>query len=87
GEYMKALFGIGTPLVTDMALYDVISYGIFILILAFASTSISLRKIGWKLQAKKCSHALVAIWSVAILALVLPLLIRSSYNPFLYFRF
>ena len=85
--YLKAMFGVGTALVTDMAIYDVLSYGIFMVVLGFASTSVSLRKVGWRLQGKKGSHALVAVWSVAILALVLPLLIRSSYNPFLYFRF
>ncbi|MCR4605195.1 MAG: MBOAT family protein [Eubacterium sp.] len=86
GTYLKSMFGVGVPLVSDMALYDVISYSFLFVIMGVGATSLAWR-VGRKCHAKKGSHAAMAVLSVVILVLVLPMLIRDSYNPFLYFRF
>ena len=84
--YLKSMVGIGVPLVSDMALYDIVSYAGILVVLAIASTSLSIR-LGWKFRLKKWAPAAVVVISVGVLFIVLPMLIRDSYNPFLYFRF
>ena len=86
GTYLKSMFGVGVPLVSDMALYDITSYAPILAVMCVAATSLVLR-IGWKCRTKKWAKPATAVISIVILVLVVPMLIRDSYNPFLYFRF
>ena len=84
--YMQAMFGVNVSLVSDMAVYDLINYAPLLIILGVAATSAA-HVIGRRVRHKKFGRIAPVFITVAILALVLPMLIRDSYNPFLYFRF
>ncbi len=84
--YIKSMFGVGVPLTSSMGTYDIVSYGVILLIMCVGATSLFWR-VKRRIHAKKAAHTLMAVFTVAILFLVLPMLIRESYNPFLYFRF
>lgn len=85
-SYGKAMFGIGVSWVSDMALYDLINYAPVLIILIIASTTLA-HRIGHRVRYRAVGRVAPVFVTVAILALVLPMLIRDSYNPFLYFRF
>ncbi|MBO4395953.1 MAG: MBOAT family protein [Eubacterium sp.] len=86
GSYSKAMIGIGVPIVSDMAIYDLISYAPLFIVLIIASTSLAMR-IGRRVRYRRFGRIAPVIITIAILALVIPMLIRDTYNPFLYFRF
>ena len=85
-SYGKALFGIGVPLVSQMGLYDLLSYAPLFIVLAVASTSVAFR-IGRRVRYTRWGRIAPAVITVVLMALVIPMLIRDTYNPFLYFRF
>ncbi len=84
--YMQAMFGVNVSLVSDMAVYDLINYAPLLVVLGVAATSAA-HVIGRRVRYKKFGRVAPLFITVTILALVLPMLIRDSYNPFLYFRF
>ncbi len=85
-SYIQAMLGINISLVSDMAVYDLLNYAPILIILIVASTSLA-HRIGRRVRYRSFGRVAPLIVTVAILAMVLPMLIRDSYNPFLYFRF
>ena len=100
GYYLQVMFGIKNSFLQPTALYQLRTYGIFLVILAIASTRIPgclVKKLKNYMQeaepeymsqkGERTEFILYSIYTLAILVLSLGLLVRSSYNPFLYFRF
>ena len=82
--YLKAMFS--TPLLSGLAVYDVLRNVIFLLVLCIAATPLP-HKIYKRFSENKIFRA---VWSVVLLVVFLvctAYLVDSSYNPFLYFRF
>jgi len=98
--YLKAMFGMGRCLWNQTAAYQWRSYGIFLLILAFASTR-GYQKIYQRIRrhllrtepefaVRKGNQLLFfcySLYTLLVLLVSLSMLISGSYNPFLYFRF
>lgn len=92
-NYLKMLFGIGVPASNRLAQYEWTTHAIFLFILAVASFSLA-SALARKILKKIAAHAgntvsfwLKSAWCLAVLVLSIAMLISSSYNPFLYFRF
>lgn len=92
-NYLKMLVGVGVPACNRLALYEWTSHAAFLFILAVASFSF-VTSIARKFLDKIASHTgeaisfwLKSIWCLVVLILSIAVLISSSYNPFLYFRF
>lgn len=92
-NYLKMLVGVGVPACNRLALYEWTSHAAFLFILAVASFSF-VTSIARKFLDKIASYTgeavsfwLKSIWCLAVLILSIAMLISSSYNPFLYFRF
>ena len=100
GDYLKTMFGMGESLWNETAAYQWRCYGLFLLILAFASTRAYqkvYRRIRRYLRRTETEFAVrkgqqleffcVGLYTLAILLVSLSMLVSGSYNPFLYFRF
>lgn len=100
GYYLQVMFGIKNPLLNQTALYQLRTYGIFLVILAIASTRIPIRLIHrfrrhvlrvepeFAVKKGKSTEFLVySAYTFLILLISMAMLISGSYNPFLYFRF
>lgn len=100
GGYFKALFGIRHTLVNETAFYQWSSYGVLMVILLFASTRIPIRCVRWikefvmgklpeaiRKRSSVIAFIVYGFYTICILFISLSLLVKGSYNPFLYFRF
>ncbi len=92
GSYLKAMAGIGVPLVNSDALYYLSTNGALFVILVLCSmnwkeiwkkSSLSER---WK-KASSAAEIARPFIMVVLLAVSFSFLVGDSYNPFLYFRF
>lgn len=86
GSYLKALFGIGVPAGSALALYEWDVQAPFLIILLIAATSIPAR-IAKQLTREEQRPPLLMLYTAVLLVLSLAFLVSGSYNPFLYFRF
>lgn len=100
GTYLKVMFGLDHSFVNETAVYQWRSYGIFILILALASTQIptycikQIRKyvngiapVFTQKKGKVFGFIVYSVYTICILLISMSMLVSGSYNPFLYFRF
>ncbi len=88
GEYFLQMLGVGVPLVTRDALFELQRNLPFLLIMVLGCTPLPSRIIG--MLAKKREGAALAICNtLALLGFVIcnAYLANSGYNPFLYFKF
>ena len=83
-NYLSAMFA--SPLISGVAVYDLLRGFVFLVILAIAST-----KLPYKIYLRLCNKKFFKIIMCVALPLIILLctayLVDSSYNPFLYFRF
>lgn len=100
GSYLQIMFGIRNAFFEQTVWYQLRTYGVFIIILAIASTRLPvylvkrLRRYMLKAEpefalakGKQAEFVIYSIYTILVLLISLGLLIRGSYNPFLYFRF
>ena len=94
GGYLKAMFGIGVPLVNRLAVYEWMTHILFLFILSMAAAGIPRKWIAAFLERNKnktdiemAAFNLKNTWCMIILGISIALLVSGSYNPFLYFRF
>lgn len=100
GYYLQIMFGIKNPLINETAIYYLQTYGIFLLIMAVASTRIPIRLMNRLRRylvreepefavkkGKNVEFVFYSLYTFLILLVSLGMLISGSYNPFLYFRF
>lgn len=85
GKWIKAMFGVGVPLVNELAIYEWSSYAILLGILAIGATSVP-KKFARKVL-KGTGEWLLALYTFVLLLVSIAFLISGTYNPFLYFRF
>ncbi len=86
--YLKMLVGIGVPAYNRLALYEWTTHALFLLILAALSVSFASKAAGKLARfGDAAAFWLKSAWCFIVLLLCLAMLISSSYNPFLYFRF
>lgn len=83
-EYLSAMFT--SPLISQIALYDLVRGLLFLAILIIASTKLPY-KIYCKLKDKAVFEVIICILLPIVILLCTAYLVDSSYNPFLYFRF
>ncbi len=86
GGYMKAMIGIGVPLINGLAGYEWDIMLPFLIILALASTGLPAR-ICRRLTDEGQRRPLMMLYTCILLVLSVAFLASGSYNPFLYFRF
>jgi alginate O-acetyltransferase complex protein AlgI len=86
GGYLKAMLGVGVPLVNGLAEYEWEIYLPFLLILVIASTGLP-RRIGGELTEERQRLPLLCVYTLLLFVLSVAFLVSGSYNPFLYFRF
>lgn len=82
-SYMRYMAGIGVPAVNSLALYELKSFGLLMLLMCAGCTALparTFRGLKEKRGAAVCFMAAVFLWCLASL-------LNASYNPFLYFRF
>lgn len=100
GQYLKAMFGVGVPVINDMALYQWTTHFFLYIILAIGCTTFPKRFAeniwdflyikmpeGMAKYKKEISFAVTGIFSFIVLFICIIYLVSGSYNPFLYFRF
>ena len=100
GYYLQIMFGIKNSLINETAIYYLQTYGIFLLIMAVASTRIPIRLMNRLRRylvreepefavkkGKNVEFVFYSLYTFLILLVSLGMLISGSYNPFLYFRF
>ncbi len=95
GRLLSAMFGLtGAPLVNAEILVYLTNNAAFLVLAAVASTplldSIYRRMEAWLVERGRQTRGLSrmrAIWNLMLFALSTTLLVGTSYNPFLYFRF
>ncbi len=83
-EFLKVMFS--APLISQTAVYEIIRGGIFLIVLALASTPV-FRKIYEKVSCKKGFNTAKLVLIISAFFICVAYLVDSSYNPFLYFRF
>lgn len=100
GFYLQVMFGMKNPFFNETAIYYLQTYGIFLAVLAVASSRLPIRLV-YKLRrhmlrvetefaikkGKKAEFIVYSMYTLLILLVSIGLLISGSYNPFLYFRF
>lgn len=100
GSYLQIMFGIKNSLINETAVYQLQVYGIFMVVLAVASTRLPIKLMN-KLRrhmlrvetefavkkGKQVEFLAYSAYTILILLISMGLLISGSYNPFLYFRF
>ena len=84
GGYFSVCFG-AAPLWSAADGYLLRSYGLTLLILTIASTTLGLRT--WGRLPERVRRVLTPVLMMACLVLGTAYLVDGSYNPFLYFRF
>ncbi|MBQ8741149.1 MAG: MBOAT family protein [Clostridia bacterium] len=82
--YFSSMFT--APMVSQIAIYDLVRGLMFLAVLALASTNAPY-KLYCKLKDKTVFSVIMCIALPALLLLCTAYLVDSSYNPFLYFRF
>lgn len=82
--YLSSMFC--APLISQVAIYDLVRGLLFLAILAVASTKMPY-KLYCKLKDKTVFKVIMCIMLPFILLICTAYLVDSSYNPFLYFRF
>lgn len=92
-SYLGMLSGHGVSAINRLALYKLTTQGMFLLILAIASTEFP-KKLAAQLLGKLRPYTgpvvifwLQGLWCLLVLFLSIAMLVSGSYNPFLYFRF
>lgn len=93
-EYIKVLMGLGENSIWNISFLSYINESGFIVILAIIFATPILHKIKWKIELRnkklidnRFTYALHSISLMSIMFIVVVILINSTYNPFLYFRF
>ncbi|MEG2116488.1 MAG: MBOAT family O-acyltransferase [Clostridia bacterium] len=85
------MFGIGTPLVSQSALYYLGSYSLILIMAIIGATPlpkmIVTKVIGSGEKAKSVMNVLEIVYIFVLFILIVAYLIDGSFNPFLYFRF
>lgn len=100
GYYLQVMFGVKNDLIGQNALYHLSTYGVFLVILAVASTKLPVCLINklkehmfvvepefMEKKGESVEFIISSIYTLLILLISMGLLVRGSYNPFLYFRF
>ena len=100
GYYLQIMFGIKNDLIGQTAWYHLRTYGIFFVILAVAATKLPVCLLGrlkehmlkvepefMEKKGESVEFIASSIYTLIILFISIGLLVRGSYNPFLYFRF
>lgn len=89
GVYLKTMFGMdGCGLVDRTGIYLFLTFAVLLLLSVIASLSLPSRLWNRFLQRDNVGEiALAAVGMMVILVLSVAMLVNSSYNPFLYFRF
>ncbi|MBP5306223.1 MAG: MBOAT family protein [Lachnospiraceae bacterium] len=85
GVYLKNMFGIGTTLINDRAVYYLLTNAVVLVLCAFFSTSAA-KRIYEKISFKG-KRTVLDILALLTFLLCTAYLVDASYNPFLYFRF
>ena len=83
--YLKNMFGVGTSLINDRAIYYLLTNAVVLALCTFFSTSAA-RRIYEKVSFKG-KRTLLDILALLTFLLCTAYLVDASYNPFLYFRF
>lgn len=89
GNYLQAMFGSGVVFCNETAVYHWISYGGLLVILAIGSLELP-KKLAIRFFERKteaCRFMCCSFFALLILFISAAMLVRGSYNPFLYFRF
>ena len=99
-NYLKALIGVGVPIINDMAVYDLYTHIPLLIILIAASTMLPVKLCKIIKEKLMCKYNVLAggigeqlffwckgIYCIIILLISIALLVSGTYNPFLYFRF
>ncbi len=89
GTFLKGLMGIGTELLNDETLYY-LKNNIVIILISFIGMGPWLKKLIEKIKKgklEKCLSVLEYIYFISILIMAISVLISSTFNPFIYFRF
>ena len=90
-RYLRTMFGDGAVFCNQTAVYHLCSYGLLLVILCLASLSLPGKLVQWLFEKKKWGEnawfVSRSVYCIVILLISMALLIRGSYNPFLYFRF
>ncbi|MEG1519807.1 MAG: MBOAT family O-acyltransferase, partial [Clostridia bacterium] len=85
------MFGIGTPLVSQSALYYLGSYSLILIMAIIGATPLPKmivnKVIGSGEKAKSVMNVLEIVYIFVLFILIVAYLIDGSFNPFLYFRF
>ena len=85
-KYIKGMFGLAPVRTDGDTLSFIISYLPILCVAAFASLPV-IRKIYFKVRKSRLFPIAEAFATAAVLTLCTASLVRSGYNPFLYFRF
>lgn len=85
-NYLGSMFGFGNGLISDDALYLVVTHIPLIVIAVLASMPL-VRTLYDKVRKLKYYPAVETVAAVLVLILCVASLVSSTYNPFLYFRF
>ena len=83
--YLKNMFGVGTLLINDRAIYYLLTNAVVLALCTFFSTSAA-RRVYEKVSFKG-KRTLLDILALLTFLLCTAYLVDASYNPFLYFRF
>ncbi|MBR6396590.1 MAG: MBOAT family protein, partial [Lachnospiraceae bacterium] len=83
--YLKNMFGVGTSLINDRAIYYLLTNAVVLALCTFFSTSAA-RRIYEKISFKG-KRAVLDVLALLTFLLCTAYLVDASYNPFLYFRF
>ena len=86
GAFFTSMFGFGGTVISADAGALALSYLPMLLVAAFASTPV-MTKLYRRIENVKAAPLLKAAFCVVVLGISTALLVSSSYNPFLYFRF
>ncbi len=91
GRYLQAMFGRGVALCNKTAVYHWLNYGILLAILCIASLhwpkKLAERFFAGRKSGETLRYICLSLFSLFLLFISMAMLIRGSYNPFLYFRF
>lgn len=86
GSFFVSLFDISAGVIGDKAGYITLAYLPLMIIAVFACLPVG-KKLYYKLESTKLSVPFEVIAAIVVLLLCTAVLVSSSYNPFLYYRF